>query len=74
MRIIVGQAGPACTLVHDPFSRGMGKIGPDQLRKLALEAIEEAAAASHLGPVPRMGERRDLERASVFHKQSRSTD
>lgn len=25
----------------------------DQLQKLALEAIEEAAAASHLGPVPR---------------------
>jgi hypothetical protein len=31
----------------------MARIGPDQLRKLALEAIEEAAAASHLGPVPR---------------------
>jgi hypothetical protein len=31
----------------------MAQFGPDQLRKLALEAIEEAAAASHLGPVPR---------------------
>jgi hypothetical protein len=31
----------------------MARIGPDQLLKLALEAIEEAAAASHLGPVPR---------------------
>lgn len=31
----------------------MARIGPDQLRQLALEAIEEAAAASHLGPVPR---------------------
>lgn len=31
----------------------MRRIGPDHLRKLALEAIEEAAAASHLGPVPR---------------------
>jgi hypothetical protein len=33
--------------------RRMARIGPEQLRKLALEAIEEAAAASHLGPVPR---------------------
>jgi hypothetical protein len=31
----------------------MRRVGPEQLRKLALEAIEEAAAASHLGPVPR---------------------
>lgn len=31
----------------------MARLGHDQLRKLALEAIEEAAAASHLGPVPR---------------------
>jgi hypothetical protein len=31
----------------------MPRVGPDQLRRLALEAIEEAAAASHLGPVPR---------------------
>jgi hypothetical protein len=31
----------------------MARIGTDHLRKLALEAIEEAAAASHLGPVPR---------------------
>lgn len=31
----------------------MASTGPDHLRKLALEAIEEAAAASHLGPVPR---------------------
>ena len=31
----------------------MRRIGPEQLRQLALEAIEEAAAASHLGPVPR---------------------
>ena len=29
------------------------RIGPDKLRKLALEAIEEAAAACHHGPVPR---------------------
>jgi hypothetical protein len=29
------------------------RIGPDRLIELALEAIEEAAAASHLGPVPR---------------------
>jgi hypothetical protein len=27
--------------------------GTDHLRKLALEAIEEAAAASHIGPVQR---------------------
>jgi hypothetical protein len=31
----------------------MRRIDEDHLRKLALEAIEEAAAASHLGPVPR---------------------
>ena len=31
----------------------MKRLGPEQLRKLALEAIEEAAAASHLGHVPR---------------------
>ena len=31
----------------------MRRIGSDRLRHLALEAIEEAAAASHLGPVPR---------------------
>ena len=31
----------------------MARIGPDHLRRLALKAIEEAAAASHLGPVPR---------------------
>jgi hypothetical protein len=31
----------------------MSRVGPDHLRKLALEAVEEAAAASHLGPVPR---------------------
>jgi hypothetical protein len=33
--------------------RLMARVGPEQLRKLAVEAIEEAAAASHLGPVPR---------------------
>jgi hypothetical protein len=33
--------------------RGVRRIGPDRLSELALEAIEEAAAASHLGPVPR---------------------
>jgi hypothetical protein len=31
----------------------MRRVGPEQLRQLALETIEEAAAASHLGPVPR---------------------
>jgi hypothetical protein len=31
----------------------MRRVGSEQLRQLALEAIEEAAAASHLGPVPR---------------------
>jgi hypothetical protein len=31
----------------------VARTGPEQLRKLALEAIEEAAAASHFGPVPR---------------------
>jgi hypothetical protein len=31
----------------------MPRVGSDHLQKLALEAIEEAAAASHLGPVPR---------------------
>lgn len=31
----------------------MERLSPDRLRQLALEAIEEAAAASHLGPVPR---------------------
>jgi hypothetical protein len=31
----------------------MARIGPYQLRKLALEAIGEVAAASHLGTVPR---------------------
>lgn len=31
----------------------MRRIGPEQLRHLALDAIEEAAAASHLGPVIR---------------------
>lgn len=31
----------------------MARVGPDYLRKLALEAIEKAAAASHLGPFPR---------------------
>lgn len=31
----------------------MPRVGPDQRRKLALEAIEEGAAASHLGSVPR---------------------
>lgn len=31
----------------------MQRINEDHLRKLALEAIEEAAAASHLGPVRR---------------------
>lgn len=31
----------------------MLRIGPDRLRELALGAIEEAAAESHLGPVPR---------------------
>lgn len=31
----------------------MGRIRLERLRELALEAIEEAAAASHLGPVPR---------------------
>lgn len=31
----------------------MSRLDRTQLRKLALEAIEEAAAASHLGPVPR---------------------
>jgi hypothetical protein len=31
----------------------MSRVGADHLRKLALEAVEEAAAASHLGPVPR---------------------
>jgi hypothetical protein len=31
----------------------MERIGSERLSKLALEAIEEAAAASHLGPVPR---------------------
>jgi hypothetical protein len=35
------------------FQKAMARIGPDQLRKLALEAIEDAAAASHIGPVPR---------------------
>ena len=29
------------------------RVGPEQLRRLALDAIEEAAAASHLGPVAR---------------------
>ena len=105
----------------------MARIGPEHLRKLALEAIEEAAAASHLGPVPRtrglalalawllhygkegetlprwpfeafwrelatvkqhdrsagvtaatnaiylaLGQRRDLERASAFHRRSQA--
>lgn len=31
----------------------MQRLGEDQLRRLALEAIEEAAAASHHSPVPR---------------------
>lgn len=31
----------------------MRRISPDHLRRLALDAVEEAAAASHLGPVPR---------------------
>jgi hypothetical protein len=31
----------------------MRRIDEGHLRKLALEAVEEAAAASHLGPVPR---------------------
>lgn len=31
----------------------MRGIGPEQLRRLAPEAIEEAVAASHSGPVPR---------------------
>lgn len=31
----------------------MGRIDPDRLRRLALEAIEEAAAAAHHAPVPR---------------------
>lgn len=31
----------------------MERLAPERLRQLALEAIEEAAAASHLGPVPR---------------------
>lgn len=31
----------------------MSRLGPNHLRKLALEVIEEAAAAAHLGPVPR---------------------
>jgi hypothetical protein len=31
----------------------VARLGPNHLRRLALEAIEEAAAASHLGPVPR---------------------
>jgi hypothetical protein len=31
----------------------MRRLSPDQLTKLALDAIEVAAAASHLGPVPR---------------------
>jgi hypothetical protein len=31
----------------------VARIKPDLLRKLAMDAIEEAAAASHLGPVPR---------------------
>jgi hypothetical protein len=35
------------------FQRSVARTGPNQLRKLALETVEEAAAASHLGPVPR---------------------
>jgi hypothetical protein len=31
----------------------MERLGSDRLRQLALEAIEEAAAASHIDPVPR---------------------
>ena len=31
----------------------LARIGPDLLHQLALEVIEEAAAASHHGPVPR---------------------
>lgn len=33
--------------------RCVKRLGHDHLRQLALEAIEEAAAASHLGPVQR---------------------
>jgi hypothetical protein len=31
----------------------VARLTPDQLTQLALDAIEEAAAASHAGPVPR---------------------
>jgi hypothetical protein len=31
----------------------VARTGSEHLRKLALEAVEEAAAASHFGPVPR---------------------
>jgi hypothetical protein len=31
----------------------VARLTPDQLTQLALDAVEEAAAASHAGPVPR---------------------
>jgi hypothetical protein len=31
----------------------VARLSPDQLTQLALDAIEEAAAASHAGPLPR---------------------
>ena len=43
----------ACADVPVTFSRLMQRIDQDHLRQLALETVEEAAAATHLGPVPR---------------------